>query len=172
VIVVSDSSAIINLAAVGELELLNHLYGQVLIPQAVFDEIVVAGTDKAGAVEAASQSWIEVRRVADRSVVEALLTELHLGESEAIALAREVDSDLLLIDERRGRTVAARLGLKRIGLLGVLIDAKQRGALRAVRPVLDNLRSTAGFWIDDALYARVLESAEERPAQIDTDRGD
>ena len=168
-IVVSDSSAIINLAAVGELDLLQQLYREVLVPQAVYDEIVVAGAGMAGSREAAGLSWIDTRQVTNRSLVEALLSELHLGESEAIALASEVGSDLLLIDERRGRAVAARLGLQRIGLLGVLIDAKQRGVLREVRPVLDDLRNTAGFWITDALYTRVLESAGELPFDSDGD---
>lgn len=68
--------------------------------------------------------------------------------------------------------VAARLGLKRIGLLGVLIDARQRGMLRAVSPILEDLSSTAGFWIDYELYVRVLESAEGPLAEIDTERGE
>ncbi|MCS6831850.1 MAG: DUF3368 domain-containing protein, partial [bacterium] len=67
----------------------------------------------------------------------------------------------LLIDERIGRRVAERLGLRFIGVLGVLIEAKERGVIETVKPVLDALISRAGFWIGDDLYARVLQEAKE-----------
>lgn len=160
-VVVSDASAVINLAVIGHLDLLHQLFGQVLIPQAVFDEIVVVGAGQPGAEEVTQRPWIESRQVTDRSLVEGLRIELDLGEAEAIALARETGCDLLLIDERRGRTVAERLGLPRLGLLGVLVQAKRAGEIQAIRPLLDALRDEAGFWVREDLYRRVLEAAGE-----------
>lgn len=161
-IVVSDTSAIVNLAIIGQLDLLRRLFDRVLIPQAVFDEIVVAGAGRPGAEAVARQPWIRTRRVTDRALVDVLRVELDLGEAEAIVPAREADCDLLLIDERRGRSVADRLGLAKIGLVGVLVLAKRSGEIPAVRPVLDALRHEAGFWIREDLHLRVLEEADER----------
>ncbi len=160
-VVVSDASVVINLAAVGQLDLLHQLFGSVLIPQAVYDEIVVAGKGLPGAESVARLAWIETRSVADRSLVEGLLLELDLGEAESIALARECDCDFLLIDERRGRAAAERLGIRVIGLLGVLVQAKRVELITSVRPTLDSLRSSAGFWIHDELYRRILEAVDE-----------
>jgi predicted nucleic acid-binding protein len=66
-----------------------------------------------------------------------------------------------LIDERRGRAVASRLGLKFVGLLGTLIEAKQHGLVPAVKPILDDLLTKAGFWISRELYDRVMQTAGE-----------
>lgn len=158
--VVSDASPIINLAAVGKLDLLHALYDEVLIPSAVQEEIT-AFSDQPGAREVRELAWIACRPCSRQDLVRALRGELDAGEAEAIALAVETNADLLLIDERRGRRAAARLGVNRIGVLGVLIEAKSKGHLQRVAPVLDALRQEAGFWISEKLYSRVLAQAGE-----------
>ena len=160
-IVVSNTSPIVNLAAVGQLDLLQQLYEKLSIPQAVYREITVVGAGQPGAMEVQTLEWIGSRRVTDRVLVTVLQTELDEGEAEAIALAIELRADLLLLDERKGRMVASRLGLRFIGILGVLIEAKQRGCIPAVKPVLDDLVARAGFWVSRQLYTRVLEVAGE-----------
>lgn len=86
---------------------------------------------------------------------------LQLGEVESIVLAHEIAADRLLLDETQGRLSAASLGVPVIGLLGVLIEAKQQGLVAAVKPLLDDLISVAGFWIGKQLYAQVLKIANE-----------
>lgn len=160
-IIISDTSPLINLAAVGQLDLLRQLYDRVIIPQAIYDEIVVAGVGQPGAAEVKTASWIETRRSQDQVLVNVLKLELDRGEAEALALAVELKVDLLLIDERKGRIIATRLGLTHIGLLGALVEAKQRGLLSAVKPILDDLIAKAGFWISADLYRRVLQAVAE-----------
>jgi predicted nucleic acid-binding protein len=160
-IVVSNASPIMNLACVGQLELLQQLYGSVIIPGAVYREITVSGAGEAGAAEVQALEWIQVREVADRALATSLQIELDEGEAEAVALAVELKADLLLVDERRGRAVAARLGLTVIGLLGVLVEAKHQGYLPAIKPVLDALLVQAGFWVSQQLYSYVLQVAGE-----------
>ncbi|MEK7727231.1 MAG: DUF3368 domain-containing protein [candidate division KSB1 bacterium] len=160
-IVVSNTSPIINLAAVGELELLEKLYQKLLIPHAVYHEIVITGAGQPGAFEVQTFAWIEARAVIDKTLITALRSELDPGESEAIALAIETKANWLLLDERRGREVAARFGLKFVGLLGVLLEAKKKGLLAQVKPVLNALESKAAFRMKRELKARVLEAAGE-----------
>lgn len=150
-IVISDATPVMNLAVIGHLTLLQQLYAKITIPEAVYHEVCVAGAGQAGAQAVASALWIERRALADYTLAASLMTELDAGEAEAIALALEMKADLLLIDERRGRTVAAGLGVKHIGLLGALVEAKNSGFLTAVRPVLDSLIAQAGFWVSPAL---------------------
>jgi predicted nucleic acid-binding protein len=132
----------------------------VLIPRAVYDE-VVAGTAQPGEEEVQTLEWMESLQVVNYDLVVALRTELDQGEAEAIALSIEKQADLLLIDERRGRRVAFRLGLRPLGLLGLLIDAKQQNYVSSVKPILDDLIMKAGFWVDRELYSRVLDVAGE-----------
>jgi len=159
VIVVSDASPIANLAVVGQLELLRQLYGVVVIPPAVRAE-VIAGLDlRKLSPEVAS--WLEVRAVINAKAVQSLLLSLDKGEAEAIVLAEELNADLLLMDEQKGRFIAQNLGLHVIGLLGVLLEAKKRGLVSALRPIVDDLIHKAGFWIGSDLYHRLLEIAAE-----------
>lgn len=159
--VVSDASPLISLAAVQHLELLQQLYAEVLIPETVHHEIAATDPSAPGAGGIAAAEWIRVQPVRNRELVEALSHEVDRGEAAAIALAAETDADLLLIDERRGRKAAMRLGQRVIGVLGVLIEAKRRAHLLAVRPVLEALTAEAGFRVSNALYTRVLEAAGE-----------
>ena len=160
-VVVSDTSPILNLAATGHLGILQGLYTTVVVPDAVIRELLAIGPEAFDGVKLQSLPWVEVRTLGSRTLVESLLLELDVGEAEAIALALESKADLLLVDERRARQVASRLGLKYVGLIGALIHAKRTGLIAAVKPVLDDLRLKAGFWVSERLYVSVLREAEE-----------
>jgi uncharacterized protein len=161
VIIVSDTSPINNLAAINQLQLLQQLYGTILIPEAVYRELTDPIFPVAGAAEVRTLDWIQRLSVTDRTVVEALCNELDVGEAEAIALALETKAELVLIDERRGRLVAGRLNLKYTGILGVLVEAKSRGLITEVKPLLNALIHQAGFWISAPLYNSVLQFVNE-----------
>jgi predicted nucleic acid-binding protein len=162
VVVVTDTSPIINLAAKGRIDQLRQLYTAISIPGAVDEEIVVNGAGQPGAVEVATESGFERRDVADVTLVNELLRQgLDRGEAEAIILAKEQRASLLLMDERLGRQVASRLGLPFTGLLGALLDAQGRGLISEVRPLLEALRTGAGFYLSPAGVAHVLALAGE-----------
>ena len=163
-IIVSDTSPITNLAAIGQLDLLRQLYGNVIIPQAVYDEMV--GLDKIvpGTVEVQTLSWIQVQAVVDSQKVTEIQESqdnIDLGEAEAIILSLELKADLLLMDERRGRTVATSYGINITGLLGVLLQAKKQGLVPVIKPLIDQLIATADFRVNPQLYVLVLASADE-----------
>ena len=162
-IVISDTSAITNLAAIQYLQLLPQLYNQITIPEAVYRELAEIDPPVPGTLEVQMASWLEVRPVVNRNVVERLQVEVRLdpGESEAIALALELNADLLLIDERRGRAEANRLGVKITGLLGILVEAKQKKLIVNVKPLMDTLIATSDFRVSSALYSQILDIVDE-----------
>ena len=159
--IVSNASPLINLARIGKLDLLRQLYGELVIPEAVWHEVVVKGVGQPGVDEIKAASWIKTQQVANRQLVQALRQELDAGEAEAIALTIETKAELLLMDERLGRETAHHLGLRYTGLIGVLIEAKHKGLISKVKPHLDALRDMAGFRVSDALYTRVLQDEGE-----------
>lgn len=159
--VVSNASPLINLARIGQLALLPRIFGSLLVPEAVWQEVVVAGKGLPGAAEIGLADWIERTAVANRPLVHSLRQELDAGEAEAIALAVECQADWVLMDERLGRQTAQHFGLGYIGLVGVLRVAKQNGHIQALRPLLDDLRHVAGFRISPTLWDQVLQDAGE-----------
>lgn len=160
-IIVSDRSPIKNLAAINHLHLLNQLYGTAFISEAVYRELTDPNFPVAGATEVQTFDWIQTRAVRDRTLVEALSNELDTGEAEAIALAVEMQADQVLIDERRGRLVASRLNLRYTGILGILAEAKNKGLIIEVKPLLDSLINEAGFWVAEPLYNSILQLVNE-----------
>lgn len=160
-IIISDTSPIINLAIIGQLDLIPKLYKQIIIPKAVFDEIVKNGEDLPSSLEIKNALWVSVGTCQNESLLSKLLKELDQGEAEAIVLALELKADRILIDEINGREVATRLHLQTLGLLGILLEAKSNHLIPSVKPLMDALRTKARFFIHQSLYNQVLAIAKE-----------
>jgi len=161
VIVVSNSSPLVARSAIGEAGLLANLYDRVVVPDAVWEEVVEQGSGKPGAAQPAAATWLQRSSVADATLISALQEQLGRGEAEAIALGLELSADLLLMDERLGRRTAQRLGLRVVGVIGVLVEAKRRGQVAAIGPLIERLRDEVGFRVSAALVARVLADEGE-----------
>ena len=160
-IVVCDTSPISALFLIGRLDLLEALFGDVYIPESVYNELLALEDFGIDILEIKNAPWLIKRSPTNADLVERLLQLLDNGESEAIALALELRADLLLMDERRGREIALHEGLATMGILGVLVQAKSKNLISEVRPLLDVLRNEVGFWIADALYWKIIELAGE-----------
>lgn len=165
-VIVSDTSPIVNLASIGRLDLLPTIFGKVYIPFAVFEEITITGSGQPGAEEIQTASWIEIRNCSDQNLLHQLLLELDPGESESIALAIELNTPNLIIDEKDGRDVALRYNLKPIGILGILLEAKKMGLISSVRQCMDDLKTIAGFYIAESLYYKILTSSGEQSQSL------
>ena len=157
-IVVSDTSPILNLARIGRIELLPALYGKVIIPSEVDPELRDSGSD-VPLFDRSTLPWLTVAAAKDRAQVQRLRQQLDAGEAEAIALAIEY---VLLVDERRGRRTAVAAGLAVTGLPGVVANAKRTGLIDSAKPVLDELIQLARFWIGAHLYRAVLTELGEQ----------
>ncbi len=161
-IVVSDTSPIGSLFLIDRLELLPAIFGEVVIPEKVFQELLVLETSFGHDLTSVKTApWLFVRQAVDLEAVSRFRMELDAGESEAIVLAQEIHADFLLIDESEGRLVAQREGLQVVGLLGILMQAKRKGLFSALKPVMEELRSTAGFRISESLYQNILRRMGE-----------
>lgn len=160
-IVVSDTSALSNLALVDHLWLLEAIYQTVIIPEVVASELAAASNPTISSM--LQLSWIQTQSLTNSQLADQLQQErgLDAGEANAIALALELQADDLLIDERLGRQEARRLGLSIIGILGILLIAKQRNLIPQVQPVMDALINQAGFRVSSQLYQRVLALSQE-----------
>ena len=157
--IVSDAGPLIIFARIGRLSLLREVTGPLLIPDAVYNEIVTDKGGMPGATEIHQATWIQRAVVANRSVIDALPNTLHAGEGEAIALAKERGAQLL-VDEIRARRTATELGIEVIGTLRILADAKRLGHIDAVRPIIVQMQS-AGYRFERALIRRFLDRINE-----------
>lgn len=159
-IVISDTSPISNLATVGQLDLLQQVYGNVIIPETVYQEIINAGATEPATLAIQNLEWIKKGSVNNLNLVMSLQAKLDPGEAEAIVLALELKADLLIVDERKGRKEATKLGIKITGTLGVLLKAKKLGLISSIKPILDDLINS-GFWVSSEIYQQVLALVEE-----------
>jgi predicted nucleic acid-binding protein len=160
-IVVSNTSPLTNLASIGKFDLLQRLFGQVNIPEGVWSELNLNGRRWPGSLEVEGAGWISRHTVKDVPLATALMRDLDQGEAESIALAIEMKADLLLLDEKEARHIAQRLGLNIMGVIGVLFLAYNRKEIDRIKPCLDALRQTAGFYLSESLYSAILEKANE-----------
>lgn len=157
--IIANSGPIISFARADCLYLLKETVKELIIPNAVFEDIVVKGRGKPGAEEVKEADWIKRKEAKDKNRVEKLAERLGEGESEAIVLAQELDA-ILLIDDSKARKEAERSGVECIGTLRILKEAKAMGLIERVKPILDRLRDS-GLRIKNDLYFLFLESVEE-----------
>ena len=158
-IVVSDTTPILSLFKIGQLELLEGLFGQISVPMAVYNEIAVLGKGKAGHDALDAVSYIHVKEIQNTMAASLLRSQLDYGEAEAIVLARELEADVLLLDEKKARKIAQANSQQVIGTIGILQAAIRKGLISDMKAQLDALIAS-GIWIDRNLYLAVIQSDE------------
>lgn len=157
--VVSNTSPLLYLYQVGQIELLPKLYGSVMIPPAVQDELGRGKEIGAAVPDVETFPWIEIRPLPDATLLPTI-TDLGPGEAEAIALALFHPGSLLILDDDLGRRIARLNRITFTGTLGVLIKAKQAGLLPKVAPILAALQQTS-MWLGRDLIQLVLSETGE-----------
>jgi predicted nucleic acid-binding protein len=148
-LVVTNSTCLISLERIGYLQLLADLFEPVVIPPKVQEEF------------ASSVAWLQLKVPRNSALITALSHIVGPGEAEAIALAVE-DQTLLILDDLKARRWAKRLGVRVIGTVGVLLQAKRQHLIPSVRPLLEALKS-AGFHMSSGLEEEALRLAGEKP---------
>lgn len=160
-IVVSDTSCISNLLLIEHLDLLKKIYTEIFIPPTVYKEIIALEKEGKDLSYFKSETWIIVSNNFTRNISLYPPKFIDAGEAEAIDLALYLKAERLLIDERKGTSFANQMGVITIGLLGVLIIAKQNDFIISVKELMDKLIKNK-FWISSPLYNQVLKIANEQ----------
>ncbi len=157
--IIADSSPLISLAIVEQLELLPQLYERVLIPPAVWDEVTVQGAGLPGSLAVSQVAWFDIQ-APDPAILQPLSILVDRGEAEAIALAQSIPDSIVMLDDAKARRVAERFGIRRIGTLGILRRAKKAGLVAELKPFIEQLRDN-GIYISPNLIAAVLRDVGE-----------
>ena len=157
-LVVSDTSPLSNLAVIGRLELVREEFGAVCVPPAVARELAALShaSGQLALRAAFAAGWLAERPLPAGTMVPRETSRLDAGESEAIVLAQAVGADRLLMDEKEGREVAEKLGLKFTGVIGILLRARQNGKIPSLAGEIGRLRRLAYFFVDTVLEAKAL----------------
>ena len=156
--VVSNAGPLIYLAITGYLDLLSQFYDRIILPQAVYQEVVVRGAGQPGADEtraAVASRRYEVVTVSNHIAVEALLDDLHAGEAEVIVCARELGIRRVLLDDKAARRKARAMGLEATGTIGILLLAREAGFPVAFKQSLDLLVRN-GFRLSSTVYDTLI----------------
>lgn len=162
--IISNTSPLLNLAIINHLHLLRQQFEQIFIPPQVLTEFKL-DADYPGVEQleqALAADWVQIVDLNNNKLAQVLMLELDQGEAAAIALALEQNYHQILLDERDGRAKAKALGLKPIGVLGVLLRAKVEGKLASVKAAMQALRNEAGFFVADDLFETILTEAGEQ----------
>jgi predicted nucleic acid-binding protein len=157
VITVSNTTPIISLSSIGKIEILKDLFQEIIIPQAVYNEIKA----KHGyGYKQVDLSFITVQTIQNIEREKFLLEQLDTGEVQAIVLAKEINADNTIIDENTGYIIAKESGLNVIRTLSILLKAKEVGIITKVKPLLDEMISK-GRWYSNHVYYSFLKKANE-----------
>lgn len=159
-IVVVNSTPIIALSVIDQLHLFKNLYGKIIIPKAVQDEVMAKEDSVTRLALEEAEAWIITKTVTDIAAKKFFKVQLHEGEVEVMLLGKELEADLLVIDDYIAREYAKYLDFKITGTLGVILRAKGNGIIKEVKPLVLDLIDH-GIYISDKLYKDILKMAEE-----------
>ncbi len=161
--VVSNTSPLWNLASLDRLDLLHDQFPDVRIPHDVLAELQVGHDypEMARIQQALDAQWLTVESLTNSYLQQSLMLEIDRGEAAAIALALELRVTHILIDEADGRVTAKAMGLRPIGVLGILLRAKHEGKIISLSHEMSRLRHEAGFFIAESLFQRLRKEAGE-----------
>lgn len=154
--IIVNTTPLIVLANVGQFDLLRKLYGEIIIPQAVLEEIKSQPAKRL----TSSSDWIKIVKVANKDDRGLFRARLHAGEVEVMLLAQERNADLVIMDDNAAKKTAKFMGLKVTGTLGVLLRAKQEEYIQEVKSII-NAMMADGFYIDEKTRRYVLDAAKE-----------
>ena len=157
--VICNTSPLLYLHQVSQLELLPNLYGTVIVPSAVEKELHAGHERGVNVPEVSAIDWIQIRAPMEGNLLPAVV-DLGRGEAEVIALGLELEGSLLVLDDQLARRIAKLNRLSFTGTIGVLVRAKLKGFLPSVRPVLKELKKTT-MWLPEELVKLALEEANE-----------
>lgn len=160
--VVCDTNIIIDFAKIRRLDLLKNIFKEVMIPVEVKEELLAEEKSETGEDDIckAIDEWIKVKSIYNMLALESLKAHIDKGEAASIILYKKTEADFLAINDLKARGVAYAMGVKIIGSLGILRLAKDKGLLKEIRSLLDELRRI-GAYISDELYQRILDDAGE-----------
>ena len=148
------------MASIDKIILLKELYGKVFIPEAVHNEISIKSGSKAHLAIEKFQDWVIVKSIQNIEAKRFFKVQLHDGEVEVMILGRELEAEMLIIDDHLAREYAKYLGFKVTGNLGIILKAKEKGFIECVKPLVDRLVDN-GIYIEGKLYQSILEIAGE-----------
>ncbi|MBI3460421.1 DUF3368 domain-containing protein [Candidatus Acetothermia bacterium] len=157
--IIADSSPLIGLSRINQLELLPKLFGSVLVPPVVVEELFSKGHEKKGVEALRAATWLKTQELKDPNTLKVISSTLDPGERAAIALAYE-SKEALLVDDLAARREAERLGIEIYGTLSVLLEAKVDGFIPALKPLVEALVQE-GFWLSPKLIEDILREANE-----------
>lgn len=162
-LVIVNTTPLINFAQIGRLDLLQQLFGEVVLPPAVVAELSAKRHLFPLAADVPNAAFIRVATPMNAAVVATLTLDLHLGEAECLALALEQPAKVLLVlDDLAARQAAGHHQLSFMGTVGCLTLAKKRGLISKIAPLLDDLRRLARFWLTEDLIQAILKNCGER----------
>jgi len=156
--IISNTTPIITLLTISKLELLRNIYGKIIIPEGVYQEIE-EGKSKNFYKDLSKIDWIEIKSIADKEPLK-YISDLDKGEAEVIVLANEINADLVIIDEKAGREYAEHFGIKLTGTIGILLKAKQLDLINKIEPLLKTMKEN-GIWLSQKFINHVLKIANE-----------
>ncbi|MDD6811034.1 MAG: DUF3368 domain-containing protein [Lachnospiraceae bacterium] len=158
--VVVNTTPLIALSNVGQMEILKKLYGEIMIPEAVYRELSVKEESICKKTVDCSLDWIQVNKIKNQMAKSMYKTQLHDGEVEVMILAKEIEADVVIIDDANAKKHAKYLELPVTGTLGVLIKAKQEGYVDELKPILYQMVQN-GIYISQSLIEMCLKQVGE-----------